>query len=171
MRGTLRLIILSVVLLLLTHLSFSNERGNYRDCRELAQASITILNQYSESQLGTDLGQQYWLAKATGILYAIDKDLYRSQEALQYAKQRLEIEEAMYRPSASTRGLSVATNHLGHALIFVGELEEAHKPIEGTIELRTASHDFAKGSMYSLILARASCTGSKVDMIKQQTLC
>jgi len=147
------LIILSILLLLLTHLSFSTERGNYRDFRGLAQASIAILNQYFESQLGTDLEQQYWLAKATGILYAIDKDLHRSQEALQYAKQRLEIEEAMYRPSASTRGLSVATNHLGHALIFVGELEEAHKPIEGTTELRKASHDFAKGSMYSPCLS------------------
>jgi hypothetical protein len=164
------LIILSILLLLSTHLSFFNEWGNYRDGRELEQADIAILNQYFESQLGTHLKQQYWLIKATGILCTIDKDFHRSQEALQYAKQRLDIGEAMFRPSASPRGLSVATNHLGHALIFVDELEEARKHIERTTELRKASPDL-KTQCTALILAWASCTASKDNMIKPRTLC
>ena len=64
------------------------------------------------------------------------KDFHDSKAALQHARTRLDLLEAITSPTvASTRPLAIATNHVVHAMIYMGEQKAASELIETSIKI------------------------------------
>ena len=115
-------------------------------------ATISIHYEYlkNKSQLPDQKDPQRLLTLAYGTLYAMAKDFHDSKAALQHARTRLDLLKAMTGTTVpSMWPLAIATNHVAHAMIYMGEQKAASELIERSIKIRKDLLNCSGAALYS----------------------